>query len=64
LTQQWKKSLDLAGKLHGLVKEMIPDADDLDLQRLLKQIEADLMDLQHKLSMAEKLSSREGNNGG
>jgi hypothetical protein len=38
---------------------MIPQAGDLDLQRLLKQIEADVMDLEHKLSMAVKLSSRE-----
>lgn len=63
MTKEWEKSLDLAAKLHAQVKQMIPGAGDLDLQRLLKQIEADLMDLQHKLSMAEKLSSREGNNG-
>ena len=54
-----EKSLELAGELHKLVREMIPRADDLDLQRLLKQIEADVMDLKHKLSMAIKLSSRE-----
>lgn len=63
MTKEWEKVQDLAARLHGQVKQMIPDVDDLDLQRLLKQIEADLMDLQHKLSMAEKLSSRGGNNG-
>lgn len=54
-----EKSLKLAGELHKTVREMIPQAGDLDLQRLLKQIEADVMDLEHKLSMAIKLSSRE-----
>lgn len=54
-----EKSLELASELHKIVREMIPVANDLDLQRLLKQIEADLMDIQHKLSMAVKLSSRE-----
>ena len=63
MKQEWKKSLDLAAKLHAQVKEMMPGVDDLDLQRLLKQIEADLMDLEHKLSMAEKLAAREENNG-
>jgi hypothetical protein len=42
-----------------MVRDIIPLADDLDLQRLFKQIEADVMDLEHKLSMAVKLSSRE-----
>ena len=48
-----------AKQTHKNVRDMIPLADDLDLQRLLKQIEADVMDLEHKLSMAIKLSARE-----
>jgi hypothetical protein len=59
LKEKYEKSLKFAGELHRLVREMIPGTDDLDLQRLLKQIEADVMDLEHKLSMAIKLSSRE-----
>jgi len=59
LKKKSEKSLELASELHKIVREMIPVANDLDLQRLLKQIEADLMDIQHKLSMAVKLSSRE-----
>jgi hypothetical protein len=59
LKEQSEKSLELAGELHKIVRELIPQADDLDLQRLLKQIEADVMDLEHKLSMAIKLSLRE-----
>lgn len=55
-----EKALDKAKDLGGLVRTMIPDTRDLDLQRLLKQIDADLMDIQHKLSMAVKLSVNEG----
>ncbi len=58
MKEKSEKSLKLAGELHKLVRDMIPLASDLDLQRLLKQIEADVMDLEHKLSMAIKLSSR------
>ena len=59
MKEKAEKSLELAGELHKTVREMIPQVNDLDLQRLLKQIEADVMDLEHKLSMAIKLSSRE-----
>lgn len=59
MKEKSEKSLKLARELHMLVREMIPQADDLDLQRLLKQVEADVMDLEHKLSMAVKLSTRE-----
>ncbi|UCC78722.1 MAG: hypothetical protein JSW64_10620 [Candidatus Zixiibacteriota bacterium] len=59
MKEKSEKSLKMAGELHKMVREMIPQAGDLDLQRLLKQIEADVMDLEHKLSMAIKLSSRE-----
>ena len=58
MKEQSEKSLRLAGEIHKMVREMIPQAGDLDLQRLLKQVEADVMDLEHKLSMAIKLSSR------
>ncbi len=54
-----QKALELAGDLDLLIRKMIPDTQDLDLQRLLKQVEADMMDVQHKLSMAIKLSSKE-----
>jgi hypothetical protein len=59
LKEKSEKAVKRANELHKIVREMIPLTDDLDLQRLLKQIEADLMDIEHKLSMAVKLSSRE-----
>ena len=58
MKKQSEKAVKLAQELHKITRELIPLADDLDLQRLLKQIEADVMDLEHKLSMAVKLSSK------
>lgn len=48
-----------AKELAELVNSMITATHDLDLQRLLKQIEADLMDIQHKLALAIRISERE-----
>ncbi len=53
--EAYKNAKDLA----ELVNAMISSTHDLDLQRLLKQIEADLMDIQHKLSLAIRLSEKE-----
>jgi inhibitor of KinA sporulation pathway (predicted exonuclease) len=53
-----EKALNDARNLAELVKSMIEDSNDLDLQRLLKQIEADLMDIQHKLTLASKLFAK------
>jgi len=50
------KALSMTDQLTKLVKEMIPGSRDLDLQRLLKQIDADLMDVKHKLSLVAKLA--------
>jgi cob(I)alamin adenosyltransferase len=59
MTKEAEQAYIKAKELADLVNNMIPSAKDWDLQRLLKQIEADLMDVQHKLSMAVKLSSKE-----
>jgi hypothetical protein len=52
------KALESAKGLAEMVENMIGEANDLDLQRLLKQIEADLMDIQHKLAIAIRLSEK------
>lgn len=57
MTNKAERALVKAKELEVMVGSMIPDAGDLDLVRLLKQIDADLMDIQHKLSMAVKLSA-------
>ena len=53
------KLLVLAKELQDTIRSMVLHADNLDLQRLLKQIDADLMDLQHKITMVIELSSKE-----
>jgi len=57
MTTKVEQALVKATELGAMVSSMMPDAKDLDLVRLLKQIDADLMDIQHKLSMAVKLSA-------
>ena len=57
MTNKAERALVKAKELGVMVGSMIPDAGDLDLVRLLKQIDADLLDIQHKLSMAVKLSA-------
>jgi hypothetical protein len=54
-----EKALADAKNLAELVNSMIKDSGDLDSQRLLKQIEADLMDIQHKLTIVSRLSVKE-----
>jgi hypothetical protein len=53
-----EQALKDARSLATLVNTLINGSSDLDLQRLLKQIEADLMDIQHKLSLAVRLSKK------
>jgi len=55
MAEKAEKALNNARSLAELVNSMIEDSHDLDLRRLLKQIEADLMDVQHKLAIAVKL---------
>jgi hypothetical protein len=38
------------------IKEIIREIDDYDLERLLKKIDAQCMDLQHNLSLAKRLA--------
>lgn len=54
-----EKLAALAKELQDTIRDMLLQADNLDLQRLLKQIDADLMDLQHKITLVIELSSKE-----
>jgi hypothetical protein len=53
-----EEALKKAREVAELVNGMIDRSTDLDMQRLLKQVEADLMDVQHKLSLAARLSRK------
>jgi hypothetical protein len=54
-----EEALKKAREVADLVNNMIERATDLDMKRLLKQVEADLMDVQHKLSLAARLSRKD-----
>jgi len=50
-----KKAEELARELNDIFNTLVERAEDLDLKRLFKQLEADMMDFRHKLSLASKL---------
>ncbi len=50
-----KKAEELARELNDIFNILVERAEDLDLKRLFKQLEADVMDFRHKLSLASKL---------
>jgi len=45
-----------ANKLEKSIKGLIREIEDYDLKRLLKKIDADLMDAQHSLVLAKRLA--------
>lgn len=59
MIEKTEKAFARAGELKKLVADMIGDAVSLDLKRLLKQVDADLMDIRHKLSEAIKIAKDE-----
>ena len=48
------------------IKELVGSTSDYELERLLKKIEAQVMDIQHNLDLACRIAedSKEGNNDG
>ena len=61
-----KKNLEtakaLSKELALLVKELVGNTDDYDLERLLKKVEAQIMDIQHNIKLACRIA--EDNTGG
>ncbi|UCB51891.1 MAG: hypothetical protein JSV10_07845 [Candidatus Zixiibacteriota bacterium] len=50
-----RQALRKAGQLEKVIKEIIRDTDDYDMARLLKKVDAECMDAQHNLVLAERL---------
>jgi uncharacterized membrane protein (DUF106 family) len=46
--------LEELSKLNRSLKEVIHEAKDYELERLLKKVDAELMDAQHNLILAQK----------
>jgi len=52
----------LAQDLAAQIKELVGSTSDYDLERLLKKIEAQVMDIQHNLTLASRIA--DDNKGG
>ncbi len=51
-----KEALENASQLEKIVKQIIREVNDYDLERLLKKIDAEFMDVQHNLTIARRLA--------
>lgn len=58
MTKKLESLLIEAAKLDKSIKKMIAESKDYDLSRLLKKVDAELMDLQHNLNLAHKLAEK------
>lgn len=55
-TEKLEALLKEAAKLEKGVKRVLSESKDYDLSRLLKKVDAELMDLQHNLNLACQLA--------
>jgi hypothetical protein len=55
-TEMLAEALERTHDLVKMVKKIIRDVDDYDLERLLKKIDAEFKDTQHNLSIAMRLA--------
>lgn len=54
--EKLEKLLTDTKKCAKTLEDLISDTQDIDLQRILKKIDAQLMDAQHNLVLAKKLA--------
>lgn len=47
-----KELIEEAAKLEKKIKKLVSESKDYDLSRLLKKVDAEMMDLQHSLDVA------------
>jgi len=55
-TERLSQILEEAEKLQKSIKDIIREIEDYDLERLLKKIDAELMDVQHNLVLAKRVA--------
>jgi hypothetical protein len=60
MNQQIKRAVELADELGDIFNGLVDETNDFDLKRLFKQLEADMMDIRHKMALAEKIMDRTG----
>ena len=56
MNKKVKKAMSLADELGDLFNNLVNETKDLDLKRLFKQLEADMMDIRHKIALAAKIT--------
>lgn len=49
------KAEQLSVELSDIFNSLVKESREFDLTRLFKQLEADMMDIRHKLSLASKI---------
>jgi len=55
-TEKIDQALENASLLEKIVKQTIREIDDYDLERLLKKIDAECMDIRHNLVIAKRIA--------
>jgi hypothetical protein len=55
-TEKIDQALEKARLLEKSIKEIIREIEDYDLERLLKKVDAECMDIQHNLVLAKRLA--------
>ena len=56
--EKMKETAELAQKIAANIQEIQKDINDYDLSRMLKKVEAEIIDLQHNLSIAVRLMDK------
>lgn len=49
------RAVQLADDLGNLFHDLVGESQDFDMKRLFKQLEADMMDIRHKIALAAKI---------
>lgn len=49
------RAVQLADDLGNLFHDFVGESQDFDMKRLFKQLEADMMDIRHKIALASKI---------
>ncbi len=56
ITDKIEELLEDATRLEKGIKKLLSESKDYDLNRLLKKVDAEIMDLQHSLDVAYKFA--------
>jgi hypothetical protein len=55
MQERINRAVELSNELGDLFNSLVNDVEDLDLRRLFKQLEADMMDTRHKIALAARI---------